>query len=52
MRSNVRDDMARYAKILMRLPSLRSWCLKGIENCLYTEAANYLDDILVASMTQ
>lgn len=46
-RSNVNDDASRFAKLLMRLPPIRSWSLRGIENLYFIKAANNFDDLLV-----
>ena len=40
-------DPSRFAKLLMRLPSMRSWSLKGIENILFARTANEFDDTIV-----
>lgn len=40
-------DPSRFAKLLMRLPSMRSWSLKGVENLLFTKAAFDFDDTIV-----
>jgi hypothetical protein len=43
------EDSLRYAKLLMRLPPMRSWSLKGMENIFFIKAANAFDNILVDS---
>jgi hypothetical protein len=30
------DDVARFAKLLLRMPPIRGWCIKGIENLFFT----------------
>lgn len=46
-RENYSDDPTRFAKLLMRLPPLRSWSLKGIENLYFIKAATNFDNILM-----
>ncbi|UJR21430.1 hypothetical protein I4U23_024516 [Adineta vaga] len=29
------DDVARFAKLLLRMPPIRGWCIKGIENLFF-----------------
>ena len=41
------DDASRFAKLLMRLPPIRSWSLKGVENLYIIKAANNFDNLLV-----
>lgn len=41
------EDTTRFPKLLMRLPPLKSWSLKGIENLFFIKAANNFDNILV-----
>jgi hypothetical protein len=41
------DDSSRFAKLLMRLPPVRSWSLKGVENLYFIKAANNFDNLLV-----
>ncbi len=43
---NSLNDPSRFAKLLMRLPSMRSWSLKGVENLLFTKAAFDFDDTI------
>lgn len=45
-RLNVNEDPTRFAKLLMRLPPLKSWSLKGIESLSFIKAANNFDNIL------
>jgi len=51
-RDNYSDDPIRFAKLLMRLPPLRSWSLKGIENLYFIKAANNFDNILVETFVR
>lgn len=30
------DDVARFAKLLLRMPPIRGWCIKGIENLFFS----------------
>ena len=32
------DDVARFAKLLLRMPPIRGWCIKGIENLFFAGA--------------
>ena len=29
------EDVARFAKLLLRMPPIRGWCIKGIENLFF-----------------
>nr|ASL70559.1 nuclear receptor [Brachionus calyciflorus] len=46
-RPSCQEDPTRFPKLLMRLPPLKSWSLKGIENLFFIKAANNFDNILV-----
>ena len=37
------DDVARFAKLLLRMPPIRGWCIKGIENLFFAGAARSAD---------
>jgi hypothetical protein len=41
------DEPLRYAKILMRMPPMRSWSLKSMENLVFVKIANNFDNVLV-----
>ncbi|CAF0933000.1 unnamed protein product [Rotaria sordida] len=41
------DDVARFAKLLLRMPPIRGWCIKGIENLFFAGAAQSTDAELV-----
>ena len=43
------EDPIRYPKLLMRMPPIRSWSLKGMENMFFVKSANCFDNILVDS---
>ena len=45
------EDTTRFAKLLMRLPSFRSWSLKGVENLFFTKASGAFDDQLISRLT-
>jgi retinoid X receptor alpha len=44
---HLNEDSSRFAKLLMRLPPVRSWSLKGIENLYFIKATNNFDNLLV-----
>ena len=46
------DDPSRFSKLLLRLPPLRSWSLKGVENLFFIKAANNFDNILVETFVK
>lgn len=46
------NDPSRFAKLLLRLPSLRSWVLRGTENIMAIKAANNFDNILVEAFVK
>lgn len=46
------DDQSRFSKLLLRLPPLRSWSLRGVENIFFIRAANNFDNILVESFVR
>lgn len=37
------NDIARFAKLLLRMPPIRGWCIKGIENLFFAGAARSAD---------
>ena len=37
------DDVARFAKLLLRMPPIRGWCIKGIENLFFAGAVRSAD---------
>lgn len=51
-RDQYANDPCRFAQLLMRLPPLRSWILKGAENFMSIKAANSLDNILVEAFVK
>lgn len=52
MRDHFLDDSTRFAKLLLRLPPLRSWVLRGAENIMCIKAANSFDNILVEAFVK
>jgi len=46
------NDSARFGKLLMRLPPLRSWVLKGSEHIFSIKANNSFDSILVEAFAK
>jgi hypothetical protein len=43
------DDVARFAKLLLRMPPIRGWCIKGIENLFFT-GTNRSADVDIINM--
>ncbi|CAF5181600.1 unnamed protein product, partial [Rotaria magnacalcarata] len=41
------DDVARFAKLLLRMPPIRGWCIKGIENLFFAGAARSADSEII-----
>jgi len=41
------DDVARFAKLLLRMPPIRGWCIKGIENLFFAGAARSADSDII-----
>ncbi|CAF0892016.1 unnamed protein product [Rotaria sp. Silwood1] len=41
------DDVARFAKLLLRMPPIRGWCIKGIENLFFSGAAQSADSEII-----
>jgi hypothetical protein len=41
------DDIARFAKLLLRMPPIRGWCIKGIENLFFAGAARSADSDII-----
>jgi len=41
------DDPTRFAKLIMRLPPLRSWILKNLESPIFVKTNNMFDNMLV-----
>ena len=37
------DDVARFAKLLLRMPPIRGWCIKGIENLFFAGSVRSAD---------
>jgi len=46
------DDPTRFSKLLLRLPPMRSWSLKGVENIFFIRAASNFDNILVETFVR
>jgi hypothetical protein len=46
------SDPSRFAKLLLRLPSMRSWVLKGSEIIMSIKASNSFDNILVETFVK
>lgn len=51
-RDHFAGDPSRFAKLLLRLPPLRSWILKGSESILSIKAGNSFDNILVETFVK
>lgn len=41
------DDVARFAKLLLRMPPIRGWCIKGIENLFFAGATRSADSNII-----
>ncbi|CAF1187652.1 unnamed protein product [Didymodactylos carnosus] len=41
------DDVARFAKLLLRMPPIRGWCIKGIENLFFAGAVRSADSEII-----
>ena len=41
------DDVARFAKLLLRMPPIRGWCIKGIENLFFAGAVRSADSDII-----
>lgn len=41
------DDVARFAKLLLRMPPIRGWCIKGIENLFFAGATRSADSSII-----
>lgn len=41
------DDVARFAKLLLRMPPIRGWCIKGIENLFFAGTAQSADSDII-----
>jgi len=41
------EDVARFAKLLLRMPPIRGWCIKGIENLFFAGAARSADSDII-----
>ncbi|CAF2412536.1 unnamed protein product [Rotaria sp. Silwood2] len=41
------DDVARFAKLLLRMPPIRGWCIKGIENLFFAGAVQSADSEII-----
>ena len=41
------DDVARFAKLLLRMPPIRGWCIKGIENLFFAGATRAADSNII-----
>lgn len=40
------NDVARFAKLLLRMPPIRGWCIKGIENLFFAGSARSVESDL------
>jgi len=41
------EDVARFAKLLLRMPPIRGWCIKGIENLFFAGAVRSADSDII-----
>ena len=41
------DDPTRFANLLLRLPPIRSWVLRGAKNLISIKASNAFDNVLL-----